>query len=372
MNILLNLYKEKFDAFIGEEKYFPKNYYKCFEQDKFEIIIFGQDPYPREESATGLAFEDNAVSWNKKIPPSLRNIMLSVLESINVKLNNINDLRDFLKNKLTMQKWFEFTRKQGVCWLNTALTFTTKKDLKKHKLFWRPFILEIIKIFKNKIFILWGNHAKDLIPFIDSDKIITNCHPVLIDFLTTNNFKTSANLYPIKWFPVINLVGFSGKRGVGKDTAGSYLVQKGWKRYAFADPLKLGCNQFFNFKCEKDEICPYWGVSPREVYQKIGTEVFREIDKIFKLNVGNDFWIKRFLAEYDPNIKTVITDVRFPNEAEAIKKLGGIIIKISRETGFNDNHSSENSIGEIKADYEIFNRTSIEDLYLMIDKITKL
>ena len=43
------------------------------------------------------------------------------------------------------------------------------------------------------------------------------------------------------------IVGFLGNKGSGKDTCGSYLVEKyGYVRYAFGDPVKEVCKNLFN------------------------------------------------------------------------------------------------------------------------------
>ena len=67
------------------------------------------------------------------------------------------------------------------------------------------------------------------------------------------------------------------------------------------------------------------------------------------------------------NCKFVITDVRFQNEAEFIKKYGGILIEIDRNTGIIDEHISENNI--IICDYKINNNSTLISLYKNIDKI---
>ncbi len=59
--------------------------------------------------------------------------------------------------------------------------------------------------------------------------------------------------------------------------------------------------------------------------------------------------------------KWLVTDVRFENEAEAIKERGGILLRINRnvDTG---THPSETSLDDYKFDYTISNKGSMEDL----------
>lgn len=94
------------------------------------IVIFGQDPYPREESAIGIAFCDGMIKkWTDPTCPSLRNIFKSVL--IHEKKLNPQSKVDELRRAMASLKmvspynWFFETGKQGVLWLNTSLTFTS-------------------------------------------------------------------------------------------------------------------------------------------------------------------------------------------------------------------------------------------------------
>lgn len=183
-----------------------------------------------------------------------------------------------------------------------------------------------------------------------------------------------------------NLIGFCAKKRAGKDTAGKLLINNyGYVRYAFADPLKKACEEIFMFNDEqmdgslKETVDPRWGVAPRKVFQIFGTEMFREKLGVFfpeMKDIQENFWIYRFelwyknLLKKNPNAKVVVTDVRFPNEAEIIKKLGGTIIKVERNNSMNiDNHSSEKNIDLIKGDFLIDNNSNIENFYKKIEKI---
>jgi len=133
-----------------------------------------------------------------------------------------------------------------------------------------------------------------------------------------------------------HIIGFMGKKRSGKDTAGDYLVKyHGYKKYAFASVLKEICKSVFSFTDEqlngdeKEVIDEYWGVSPRQALQYVGTDLFRNHISSLLPNVGNDIWVnvlERKLKEETSNI--VITDIRFENERAMVKRLGGIVVKI--------------------------------------------
>jgi dephospho-CoA kinase len=173
------------------------------------------------------------------------------------------------------------------------------------------------------------------------------------------------------------IIGITGKKNSGKDTIGNYLVEKyGYKRLAFADPLKEACRSIFSFTDaqlyhdKKEEIDEYWNESPRKIFQIIGTDLLR--NKFMK-----NIWIaalkKKIMDEFkkNPNQKIVITDIRFENENNLIKELNGIIIRVNRYTSnINvDLHESEQMIDNLVVDYEINNNSTKEILFDCVEKL---
>ena len=69
------------------------------------------------------------------------------------------------------------------------------------------------------------------------------------------------------------------------------------------------------------------------------------------------------LKEKDPNIRIVITDLRFDNELLMIKRLGGIVIRINRNILYNNEYESERYIKSLNVDYEFENNGTIDNLY---------
>ena len=183
------------------------------------------------------------------------------------------------------------------------------------------------------------------------------------------------------------LIGIIGLKSSGKDTVGDYLVsQFGFTKYAFAQPVKQVCKTIFSLSDEqlydralKEQKDPRWGISPREMFQRVGTDFGQfAIFKIFPELKGKlsyrELWVKIFEQWYNDNsnLDIVVTDVRFKHEAKKIKDLGGQIIKINRKLGENDNHISElelNQIPKEHIDYEIDNNYKLVDLYSQIDTL---
>lgn len=160
------------------------------------------------------------------------------------------------------------------------------------------------------------------------------------------------------------IIGFTGKAGSGKDTSASYF--KNSKNFAFATRLKEICCFIFGLSKEQTETLkeikdPRWGITPREIFQKVG-KFIRSIDNNYFVN-----YLKSQLLACDGN--RIITDVRYDNEAQMIKELGGMIIKIVRPNYLSDfdNHESENGIMEKYIDVIIINNGSVEDLHKKIN-----
>ena len=82
---------------------------------------------------------------------------------------------------------------------------------------------------------------------------------------------------------------------------------------------------------------------------------------------------KKILDEIkkDKNVKLIITDIRFKNEFNLIKKLNGKIIRVKRNIidKLKDLHISENEMDEFIVDHDIINDKTIEDLYNNIDNL---
>ena len=167
------------------------------------------------------------------------------------------------------------------------------------------------------------------------------------------------------------LIGIMGKKGSGKDTVSDYLVENyQFHKLAFADPIKQVAQIMFDFTEQqlngelKETIDKRWGISPREVFQKLGTEFGQfDLPKYFPIlgeKVNRNFWVERLKIEYGKlpdNSNVIVSDVRFNHEIEAIKKMGGKIIYIERNERIwekQDGHLSEKEMESL--DGNLFDR----------------
>jgi hypothetical protein len=140
------------------------------------------------------------------------------------------------------------------------------------------------------------------------------------------------------------IIGIAGFQGSGKDTIADYLQNiYGFKRDSFAATLKDAVAAVFGWdrdllegrttesRAWREQVDPWWAtrlnmpdLTPRLVLQKWGTEVARK-------SWHDDTWIASLenkLSRAHNDI--VITDVRFPNEIQAVRNAGGIVIRVKR------------------------------------------
>jgi hypothetical protein len=177
----------------------------------------------------------------------------------------------------------------------------------------------------------------------------------------------------------MHLIGICGKKQSGKDTAAKALVKRGYTRIAFAGPLKIMVAKLFqclNFDTEtigemlngslkEMPISELGGHTTRYLLQTLGTEWGRA-------SIDKDIWINIAIATAQQYRKAVITDVRFPNEAEAIKEADGIVIRILRGTepySEKAEHESE-AVDNIVPDFYVGNNGSITELQQEIISIS--
>jgi len=174
------------------------------------------------------------------------------------------------------------------------------------------------------------------------------------------------------------LIGVTGKARSGKDTIAKYLWQEhDFVKSSLAYPIKQAARIIFNLTYEeafcdelKEVVIPYWGLSPRQMFQKLGTDAVL-------CTFGQMTWVKRWLQTYSTLSETdhvVVPDIRKDFEAEAIMKLGGIIIEVVRGNGLEGEtgkHTSESGLETVLPHYRIINTGSLEELYANVDAIMK-
>jgi hypothetical protein len=216
------------------------------------------------------------------------------------------------------------------------------------------------------------------------------------------------------------IIGISGRMGSGKDTIGTIIQgllltnkNQSCEIKKFAGKLKqiasiltgIPVEKFEDQEFKKNLLDVEWGtvqdiplnsippfadmqfnvmMSVREFLQRLGTEAMRD-------GLHENVWCNALFADYNAtgyNYKGcenkviqgeweypnwIITDMRFPNEMEAVVKRNGITIRVTRPVKKSKNtarlHPSETSLDKAKFDYEIINDGTMEELVKKVREI---
>lgn len=168
------------------------------------------------------------------------------------------------------------------------------------------------------------------------------------------------------------LIGLIGKKRAGKDSVAATLVGEfGFVRYAFADPLKATMLALDPYLAEweghpvrlstlieehgwervKDEY-----PEARRLLQAHGVAIRDHVDV--------DVWLRATMRRVEAETRpVVVTDVRFPNEADAIEAAGGVLVRIHRAAvTSSDTHPSETALDGRRCTFHIDNGGSLADL----------
>jgi len=225
------------------------------------------------------------------------------------------------------------------------------------------------------------------------------------------------------------IIGINGYAGSGKDTVGTIIQylhchqhnrneslqdilkepsyhewwlenESGWEVKKWAGKLKLIAsiltgineNKFEDQEFKKTDLSHQWSspisgedwkdgkpvkvpMTVRDFLQKLGTDAIRN-------GLHTNAWVNALMADYKkidynddeqpeyPN--WIITDTRFPNEAQAIKDAGGIVIRVDRAgvKPIND-HPSEVGLDDWKFDYKIANVSDLVSISSTVLNILK-
>lgn len=231
------------------------------------------------------------------------------------------------------------------------------------------------------------------------------------------------------------IIGINGYAGSGKDTVGKLIQllncsnlgkdvyiqevldkyednqwwveeQSGWEIKKWAGKLKtiaslltgIPVQRFEDQEFKKTNLGKHWStwepyesnapwiaqgekteirMTVRDFLQKLGTDACRN-------GLHENTWVNALMADYIPVTHSdrdpggfvfpnwIITDTRFPNEAQAIKNAGGIIIRVDRPGVKAINaHPSETGLDEWNFDHKIWNGSDIVSLMFTVHSILK-
>ncbi|MFJ9408586.1 hypothetical protein [Streptomyces sp. NPDC101393] len=176
-------------------------------------------------------------------------------------------------------------------------------------------------------------------------------------------------------------VALVGKARSGKDTVGQILVQHaGYTRLAFADKLKeaaLRLDPEINLRRQGAVVRSDWlsalvGARSWETAKAVYPEVRRFLQEFGQTmrELDPHIWIRpvmtRVMNGTRWNMPTVVTDVRYLNEVDALRDQGALIVRVERPgaglSGDAGAHASETELDAVEADVTIVNDGTLDDL----------
>ncbi|MFD6636737.1 hypothetical protein ACFWDN_13040 [Micromonospora chalcea] len=177
------------------------------------------------------------------------------------------------------------------------------------------------------------------------------------------------------------IIGMVGRQRAGKDTFAARLVEThGYVRYSFADNVRkaaLAIDPIIDVPTagyprlsEAVETLGWEHAKSlsdvRRLLQRLGTDAIRAMDE--------DFWVRQLIGQVEAETRpVVVTDVRFPNEAAAIERLGGKLVRVVRPNwDSGDLHVSETAMDDWGTAYEVVNDSTLEHLRALADLVAGL
>ncbi|MEU4984870.1 hypothetical protein [Streptomyces sp. NPDC021969] len=183
------------------------------------------------------------------------------------------------------------------------------------------------------------------------------------------------------------IIGLAGYARSGKNEAAEALVQYGWTQAAFADKLRE-----FLLAVDPAIPGPYgtgnlrlsilirdvgWEYAKdhypevRALLQRTGTEAGRRL-------LGSNVWVDALFRDLAEAPALVVTDCRFPNEAQAVADRGGVMIRVERpgvgpaKDKVGRVHESETALDGWAYDHTLINDGSVRDLHLKLYGVADL
>ncbi|TGD83283.1 hypothetical protein [Hymenobacter wooponensis] len=180
---------------------------------------------------------------------------------------------------------------------------------------------------------------------------------------------------------MIKLIGFSGRRGSGKDTIARLIQQlqpeRRWHIRSVGEPIKAVCAAlagegtapYFSQQGKK-EVLPAFGRTRGEMLQQVGLAL---------RHWEPDIWVQAFFSQLPAEQFTIIPDVRFPNEADLIRSRGGLMFRVEgdplhqRGDGTRDDeHPSETALDQYHHfTATLYNNGSFKDLERQVQELLK-
>lgn len=169
------------------------------------------------------------------------------------------------------------------------------------------------------------------------------------------------------------IIGLTGYAQSGKDSVASILVENyGYQRVAFADPIRdllYATNPMLKEGYRVKGLVDVYGWDRVKVDYPEARRLLQELGVGARKVFGDMFWVQQALRKIHFEGNYVITDVRYPNEAKAIRKYDNSQIWRVKRSGVDavNSHESESAMDGERVDQIFVNNGTLEDLKVLIN-----
>jgi len=169
------------------------------------------------------------------------------------------------------------------------------------------------------------------------------------------------------------IIGLTGYAQSGKDSVANILVENyGYQRVAFADPIRdllYATNPMLKEGYRIKGLVDVYGWDRVKVDYPEARRLLQELGVGARKVFGDMFWVQQGLRKVHFEGNYVITDVRYPNEAKAIRKYDNAQIWRVKRSGVDavNSHESESAMDGEKVDQIFVNNGTLEDLKVLIN-----
>lgn len=167
------------------------------------------------------------------------------------------------------------------------------------------------------------------------------------------------------------IIGLLGYAGSGKDAVAEILVKEhGFKRRAFADKIRDFVYESGDYSLKTRVDHQGWDHVKKDLLVR---RTLQETGMAARKVFGEDFWVEQALKDLHSYEHYVITDVRFQNEVDKLRFIGGRLWRVKRPgVGPVNDHISEHELDDCKVDQIINNQGTLDDLRELVNKRIEL
>lgn len=172
-------------------------------------------------------------------------------------------------------------------------------------------------------------------------------------------------------------IGITGLKEEGKNTVAEVFTQNGWRKGSFALALRV---EIFEIVKGWNKPDVYSSPVYRDRYNAALAEWLQFVEEnkrnrpserggwvrlylqahgqMKRETRGESYWLDQLIIDD----RTVVDDVRYSNEAERVKQLGGLVLRVRRPGMTSDGTPSEDGVLQIQPDITIVNDGTIAEL----------